>query len=134
MSTSILYRKNVLKELQEIAESKGGKCLSTEYLGCMNKLEFMCEKGHIWSALPISIKSGTWCKKCATIELTKNKIKNSLAELQKILHEKNGKCLSEYINNTTKLEFECNKGHKWMASPKSIKSGTWCHECKYNKK
>lgn len=55
-----------------------------------------------------------------------------LEELKIIAKNKNGKCLSgQYINNNTKLEWECGKGHRWFAVPASIKQGhTWCPECK----
>ncbi|MBT3583655.1 MAG: hypothetical protein HN509_02005 [Halobacteriovoraceae bacterium] len=47
-----------------------------------------------------------------------------------------GKCLSvEYKNSTYRLLFECEKGHKWRATPleimgKKSKTGSWCPQCK----
>lgn len=56
---------NPLLELQEIAKAKGGKCLSTEYLGSRVKLRFRCAIGHEWNAAPTHIRcSGSWCPWC----------------------------------------------------------------------
>lgn len=58
----------------------------------------------------------------------------------KIAHQlaknRDGKCLSrEYINNNTKMQWECSKGHRWYALFSSIKyQNSWCPECYGNKK
>ena len=60
-----LHPPNQLNELQKLAQSKGGKCLSTRYTHNRIKLKWQCEKGHIWKAIPYSIKFGKWCPVCA---------------------------------------------------------------------
>ena len=112
-----------IKDMQQIAKDRNGKCLSTEYFGNKIKLEWECEKGHTWEAQPNNIGTGTWCPTCAgrnpTIEV-----------FQKIAKERNGKCLSsKYINAKTKMEWECHLGHKWQATPDSVKRGSWCSYC-----
>lgn len=59
------------------------------------------------------------------------KAKNLLYKsLQEICADKGGKVISpHYINATTKLTFECQKGHQWQTTPFQINSGAWCHEC-----
>ena len=59
-----LQRGNI-EDMKKIAESKGGKCLSERYINLDTKLEWQCEKGHLWGAIPSSIKRGSWCPKCA---------------------------------------------------------------------
>jgi hypothetical protein len=55
---------------------------------------------------------------------------HTIEEFCKIANDKNGKCLSlEYVNYSTKLEFECCDGHRWFATPGHIISGTWCEKC-----
>ena len=45
--------------------------------------------------------------------------------------ERGGRCLAEhYSNSQAKLEWECQLGHRWLASLNSIKQGSWCPECK----
>jgi hypothetical protein len=61
-----------------------------------------------------------------------NKIKTGkaaeLEKVRKIATDNDGKLISEnYIDNQTKLEFECSKGHRWKAVPSSvINQGSWC--------
>ena len=33
-----------------------------------------------------------------------------------------------------KLEWKCANGHKWWATPKSVRKGHWCSECYGNAK
>lgn len=55
-----------LQEMKLIAQSKGGKCLSEEYVNAHVKLKWECAVGHIWEAIPNSVKHrGTWCRRCA---------------------------------------------------------------------
>ena len=52
-----------------------------------------------------------------------------------IAKKRGGKCLSEKYNGThSKLNWICNKGHKWPATPNAIKQGSWCPECAGQKK
>jgi hypothetical protein len=53
-----------LKEMQNIAKERGGKCLSTEYINNATNLRWECSEGHKWKAKPANIKSGGWCPKC----------------------------------------------------------------------
>jgi len=59
-----LYDYNPLTELQKIAADLGGKCLSDKYEGTKVKLKWKCEFGHVWSAMPMTIKNDVWCPIC----------------------------------------------------------------------
>lgn len=49
--------------------------------------------------------------------------------------DKGGKCLSnEYINQETKLIWQCEYKHIWKANYRHIKRGHWCHQCAGNVK
>lgn len=39
--------------LKELAISRGGKCLSTEYINSQTPVEWECENGHKWFAKPV---------------------------------------------------------------------------------
>lgn len=58
-----LQRGNI-QDMQKIAESLGGRCLSDKYINVETKLKWQCKNGHIWEAIPSSIKRGSWCPKC----------------------------------------------------------------------
>jgi hypothetical protein len=54
--------------VQHIAQEKGGRCLSKEYITTITMMTWMCAKGHTWEATPMSVKGGSWCPECAKIE------------------------------------------------------------------
>jgi len=57
-------------------------------------------------------------------------LKLTIEDMRAIAAQKGGKCLSEiYKNNVTHLEWECAKGHQWIAVPMSIRKGVWCPAC-----
>ena len=57
--------KLTIEEMRELAEMRGGYCLSTTYKNTYSKLRWQCESGHIWEAAPKNVKRGTWCPFCA---------------------------------------------------------------------
>jgi len=123
-------KRKTIEEMQEIAIARGGYCLSTEYIDARTKLSWQCQKGHRWHAKPNSIQQGRWCARCS------GKKRKTIEEMQEIAIARGGYCLStEYINARTKLSWQCNEGHTWMASAGAvIYSGTWCAKCSGNKR
>ena len=61
-----------IEQMQEIARSRGGKCLSTHYTLSKEKLLWECKLGHTWYATPHCIKLGTWCPSCAHLSRCKH--------------------------------------------------------------
>lgn len=123
------YSPSFLNELKKIAVSNGGKCHAQEFKGWKEKVEWECSKGHLWKARPDHVKRGHWCKKCS-VEKISNAQRLTLDEMHKIANQRGGICLSKhYINSHTNLEWKCSAGHKWEATPGSIKSGSWCKKC-----
>src|SRR3989344_7524931 len=57
-------KKGTIEEMRQIAETRGGKCLSSEYKNKDIKLEWQCAKGHAWWARSGDIKRGHWCGEC----------------------------------------------------------------------
>jgi len=248
--------KCTIEEMKKLAKTKGGNCLSTEYINSKTKLLWECIDGHQWPAKPNVIKTGSWCPYCQwnineekcrylleyllkvtfprnrtllagfeldgyseelnlafeyngiqhfeyvkffhsgkrslkkiqrqddlkeklcrekgiklllipdfAVEINGGLIKwisdglknlnitlrrksekfsfddfpknlSALNKLNEIALQKGGKCLStEYINNGTKLLWECKEGHIWKSTPANVKSGKWCRKCSgYEKK
>ena len=113
-----------LEEAKQYALSKGGKCLSTKYIGCRENLEWKCSKGHIWIGSLVNVKnSNRWCAICKGSRL-------SLEQMKKLAKSKGGQCLSsefKTVNHT--LKWQCFYGHEWNAPGSRIKSGSWCKQC-----
>lgn len=127
------YKGIELDNLQDLAESKVGKCLSKEYIKNSVKLKFQCANGHIWEAKADAIKGGKWCRDCS-YEYRASLRRGNIEEMQEIAKLRGGKCLSEkYLNVDTKLKWECKEGHIWGAIPASVKRGSWCPRCSKRK-
>jgi len=127
---------NELSELQEMAKSKGGECLSKVYLGVFALHEFRCEKGHKWEASPSNILHsrgvGTWCPTCKLDILAEVQRKYTVKDMQKIAKDKGGKFLSEIFSSVNDPHnWECAKGHRWSAAPADILRRTWCKKCSF---
>jgi hypothetical protein len=119
-------KKLTLLDCQNIAEERGGKCLSEEYVNCKKQMRWSCKKNHVWETCFDGIKySKSWCSIC-----NGNK-KLTIEECKIFAKNKNGECLStEYINNQTKMIWKCSKDHIWNACFGSIKGNKkWCPHC-----
>ena len=56
-----------ISEMQEIAQMRGGLCLSDTYINLKSPLNWQCIEGHIWEAKPEHIRNGSWCPECRRI-------------------------------------------------------------------
>lgn len=121
-----------INELIELAASKGGKCLSTEYKGVKVHHLWECANGHQWEAVPLSMKGrpnkkGSWCPDCARVK------KLTIDAMHYLARSRGGNCLSgTYTNNSTNLCWECHDGHTWDAPAARILSGGWCPHCNFS--
>ena len=132
MTAKIINYVDKLPQIKKIAENYGGKCLSNNYVNNRSLLIFECEFGHQWETVWKNINKGSWCPQCAIINATgiNNNRFDTLENMQKIATERGGKCLSnEYLGAHTKLKWQCNLGHEWIAKPNAIKNGSWCPQC-----
>jgi len=118
-------RKQTIQDMQAIAKSRNGKCVSKEYDYAIGKLEWECEQGHRWWAAPNSIKNNeSWCPECAGVK------KKTIEDMHELARAHGGKCHStHYTNNNTKIEWECTNGHRFHTTPNSVQSGRWCPKC-----
>lgn len=122
-------KKYTIRDMQQWASYKGGKCLSKEYWNVHTKLTWMCASGHTWDAIPNRIRDGQWCPVC------NGKQKGTIEQMQAVAAGRGGKCISKtYINANTRLEWECIKGHTWKSTAGCIKYGQWCPHCYGNAK
>jgi len=113
-----------IEGMHELAAEKGGLCLSDRYVNSSTKLKWQCSKNHTWEETPESIISGSWCPECARAR------RYTIEGMVELAAEQGGLCLSEkYVNSTTKLTWQCAKGHVWEATPRVVKQGGWCQEC-----
>jgi hypothetical protein len=62
---AVKARSRTIEQMQELAQSRGGQCLSAVYPGAHGKIEWQCAKGHVWHAAVNSVWRGGWCPECA---------------------------------------------------------------------
>jgi len=56
--------------------------------------------------------------------------KKTIEDARRAAIRRGGECLSnEYLNSWTKLQWKCEKGHRWEATFDGIQAGHWCPEC-----
>ena len=60
------HTRKTITGMQEIAESRGGRCLSTTYVNSHTHLLFKCGNPNHppWKATPSNIRRGRWCPVC----------------------------------------------------------------------
>jgi len=120
-------KKLTIEFIKEEIEKEGYKLLSKEYKNNRTKLEVECPKRHKFGIRWNNFNQGVRCPLCArNKKLSYNYIKEQI--------EKEGyKLLSkEYKNNHTKLELECNKGHKYKVNYGHFQQGQRCFTCFIN--
>lgn len=78
---------------------------------------------------------GHGCDLCAKEESSANLSMQTQVEIRYFVSKLNGIYLSKtYINNETKLDFECSAGHKFQKSWSAVKNSLrWCPKCSPNK-
>ena len=110
--------KLTLEDAKQIALSRRGECLSTEYKNIAEPLIWRCQSNHQWRNSLNHIKNGgQWCPFCIGRY-------QSIEDMRKLAQIKNGDCLSDrYYNSSVKLEWICKNKHRWKAIPNSIQQG-----------
>jgi len=117
--------------VRTLAAKRGEKCLSDTYINQSEKMIFQCSKGHQYKCTTKNYKKGRGCPDCAKVNRQNNR-RLGIEKMQEIALSFGGKCLSEtYINNRTKLRWQCKKGHIWSAVYGNvIEKGSWCPRCR----
>ena len=110
--------------------SKRGVTMCGPYRGMNQKTVFACAKSHFWSATTGNVyHKGKGCPHCSgnarrSVEVINQRLKQDGNSLR---------IVGEYINNSTKSPFECQKcGRRDCISPASALSGHGCAGCAGN--
>jgi hypothetical protein len=100
-----------------------GIVLVGEYTTSIARTTFECGEGHTWEASPGNVMAGTGCMICAgTTPHTTQTINARIAG-------RGIRLIGEYVNNHTKVRFECDEGHVWETAPAGPLSGRGCPTC-----
>lgn len=115
-----------LEAARDAATSRGGRCLSPQYVNSRVPMHWQCHVGHEWQATLHSVRNhGTWCPQCA------RNMRLNLGIADSVAKSRGGMCLSkDYTNTSTLMHWQCAEGHRWLAILTSVKdNGTWCPTC-----
>lgn len=119
----VISRTNKLKTHEEYENELFSKELLAwpvePYQGSHHPIVHECLEEHQWQAKPYSILQGKGCPICAKKRSTKRTYSSEIKF----------KVLEPYINSSTPITHECEKGHQWKARPNSILAGTGCPYC-----
>ena len=110
----------------ELLENENYKLVG-EYVNATTKVGLQCDKGHKYSVNPSDFKSGHRCPICSG-----NHPKTAKSNFIKQVEGEGYKLIGEYVNSSTKVEIECNKGHRYFVTPNNFKKGTRCPHCSIN--
>ena len=118
------HRKHDIEEMQDVALTRGGECLTSEYMGFHKKLKWRCGEGHEWEAAPSKVcGGGQWCAVCSGRS-------GNLDVYARLAKSQGGRLLSkEYLGAHAKHGWSCARGHHWQMAPERVRSGRWCTQC-----
>lgn len=114
-----------LEDMQRVARARGGECVSKRFVTMNHRLRWRCAEGHEWRATGSQVATtGTWCAACVGLA------RGTIAEMRELARKRGGRCRSRrYVNTLTALSWSCAEGHRWEATPGSVKRGAWCPYC-----
>ena len=105
--------------------------LSTEYKNNHASLKIKCPKGHIFYMSFSHFKDGQRCHEC--YDIGKNR-RLKYDDVKTYIESFGYKLLStEYINNSSKLLVQCDKGHKYKVAYSNFQQGQRCPYCNESK-
>lgn len=112
-------------EVKNYIESIGYKLISKKYKSIQTPIAIECENGHVIKMRLANLKFGERCPKCSS------KAPFTYEHVKKIIENEGYKLLSNtYVNSTTYLDIECNKGHVYQTIFSAFQSGNRCPKCR----
>jgi hypothetical protein len=120
-------KKYTIEKINEMAAKKGWELLSTNYETRRSIMECICDKGHHIKIPASYIIGGRNCYAC--FEETKITMDNVKATANLLNFKVK---TSNYVNNRTKMHFECKNGHNLFVTYSRLKGMTHCHKCHRN--
>ena len=122
--------KHTSDEMNALAKTKGGSCISGTYINSRSRFRWRCVIGHEWETQASVVMAGHWCPKCEKLQLGR-KYALTPEQIQATAKERGGQCLSDdYLNTRQKLTWRCAEGHRWQANANSVRQGSWCPICR----
>lgn len=119
-----------IEEIKRVIEMDNGyQLLETEYINSHTNMKIRCDKGHSYEATYHNFRHGKRCPDCA------NNKRKTIEQIRAEIENIGFKLLStEYINRTTKLKVQCDKGHIYEPTYNDFREGCRCSVCSPSRK
>lgn len=115
-------------EVKDLFTTNGYELVTLEYLGAGYKLHTKCKNGHDFMVTYTHFRIGTRCTECSGFK------RRTLDEVKLFIEEKGFVLIdNQYINNTTKMQMKCPRGHDCYISYNAFTQGNRCITCYGNK-
>ena len=116
--------------MHHLAVSKGGKCLSSNYVNTNTHLLWECSCGTKWRATPANVKKGKWCPLCGAKAAWDKRGRLSITDMHNLAKEN----FLVFLDSTCKGSrhkhvWKCKNGHQFESTPSSVKTGKGCPYC-----
>jgi hypothetical protein len=112
------------KTVKKRFEDRGFALVSTEYVDCMTKLDYICTEGHQSTTTVSSLGSGAGCLRCYQLSqtLTTEYVRSELSI-------EGYKLLEDYTSQKVKFSIECPEGHSTKITWNHFQGGGRCSTC-----
>ena len=108
---------------------KGYKLISQDYSNTYSKLEIECPRHGVFEIKYRDFQQGCGCLLCGSENRSKAQ-KHSIEHIQAEINKTEEMLVStKYTNSKTKLEFECQHGHRYLSTWNNFRSGNRCPAC-----
>lgn len=123
---------NKIQEVKDIANKRGGECLSNSYVNNREQMRFRCANGHEWETSFKSILHNAWCPECSKHTITNYKRKEKIQFAEKVAADLGGKLIKfDKDSFKNKFTWQCTFGHVWQATFQNVVyNNSWCPYCK----
>lgn len=112
-----------IEHAQEEAHKHNGECLDKLFINTRTKMNWKCEKNHLFQMTLGYVRRGFWCPMCADNWYC-------IDDCHRIAKNRGGVCLSKvYVDYSGTLKWRCKEKHEWETSMRVIMLGHWCPEC-----
>jgi len=112
-----MVNKECRRQLEEHIQNHGGELVCSHTFDSESMVLIKCSMGHTFQRKIGDVLRGEWCLKCD----------EELAKLQEYAQSKGGVTLNNTLSEN--VEFECQEGHRWMASFRYYRKRKWCVTC-----
>lgn len=133
MSRKLTHEEFIARVIEKNDHVRNGEIeIRGVYIDANAPIECYCNNHDlIFYPIPFNLYKGQGCKKCKYDKISKAKRLSDDEFIQKVyeVHQNKVVPIGKYVNHCTDMDFQCDKGHVWIAPPNRILAGCGCPYC-----